>query len=181
MADAVIRIKRQEGFTVLPNGLLRDPRLTLKTKGLFCMMLSFPEDWTFSVGGLMSVCDTGGDALRSALGELEEAGYLERERTHSESGRFGGSVYTLHEVSSIPLSENPPMAEDIPMSGFPTLGEPTSENPQVQNKDYINTPYSPPEGDGGEPPVKAGKQICASMLITMPTAKLSAQIEMKEC
>ena len=46
MADTVIRIKREEGFTVLPNALLRDQRLSLKTKGLFCMMLSFPGDWS---------------------------------------------------------------------------------------------------------------------------------------
>ena len=150
MADTVIRIKREDGFTVLPNGLLRDPRLSLKTKGLFCMMLSFPGDWSYSIGGLVAVCGAGKDAIRGALRELETAGYLDRERSHDEGGRFAGSVYTLREVSSIPLAENPTMEEDAPMSDFPTSEKPTSENPTLQNKDNINTPYSPPEGD--QPP-----------------------------
>ena len=130
MADTVIRIKREEGFTVLPNALLRDQRLSLKTKGLFCM---------------------GRDAIRSALRELEAAGYLEREKVHGERGRFSGTVYTLHTVSKTPWTENPPMVEtgeaDPPLTGFPTTADPTTENPPLQNKDNINTPYSPPEGD----------------------------------
>lgn len=151
MADTVIRIKREEGFTVLPNALLRDQRLSLKTKGLFCMMLSFPGDWSYSVGGLVSVCGAGRDAIRSALRELEAAGYLEREKVHGERGRFSGTVYTLHTVSKTPWTENPPMVEtgeaDPPLTDYPTTADPTTENPPLQNKDNINTPYSPPEGD----------------------------------
>jgi len=148
MAETVIRIKREEGFTVLPNSLLRDSRLSLKTKGLFCMMLSFPGDWSYSIGGLVSICGAGRDAIRGALRELEAAGYLERERAHDTGGRFSGVVYTLHEQSCTPLSGNPSVDGDTPMSDFPTSENPTSENPTLQNKDYINTPYSPPEGEG---------------------------------
>ena len=36
---------------------------------------------------------------------------------------------------------------DPPLTGFPTTADPTTENPPLQNKDNINTPYSPPEGD----------------------------------
>lgn len=151
MADTVIRIKREEGYTVLPNALLRDRRLSLKTKGLFCMMLSFPGDWSYSVGGLVSVCGAGRDAIRSALRDLEAAGYLEREKVHGERGRFSGTVYTLHTVSKTPWTENPPTVEpgeaDSPLTDYPATADPTADNPPLQNKDYINTPYSPPEGD----------------------------------
>ena len=44
MAD-VIRVQRSGGYTVLPNGILRDTGLSLKTKGLFAIILSLPEDW----------------------------------------------------------------------------------------------------------------------------------------
>ena len=39
MAD-VIQVQRSGGYTVLPNGILRDTGLSLKTKGLFAIILS---------------------------------------------------------------------------------------------------------------------------------------------
>lgn len=157
MSD-VIRVQRSSGYTVLPNGILRDANLSLKTKGLFAIILSLPEDWDYSVAGLAAVAGCGRDAIRSALNEMEQAGYLTRARSHGESGKFTGMVYTIRDHSE-PLSENPTMDGDAPLSGFPTSDEPTladpsSENPtqlnkELQSKDLIN-PHSPPEGERPE-------------------------------
>lgn len=154
MAD-VIRVQRSSGYTVLPNGILRDTGLSLKTKGLFAIILSLPEDWDYSVAGLATVAGCGRDAIRSALAEMEKGGYLSRSRSHGDGGKFTGIVYTIRDQAE-PLSENPTMAEEAPLSGFPILAEPmlaepSSENPtqlnkDIQNKDLIN-PHSPPEGD----------------------------------
>lgn len=154
MAD-VIRVQRSSGYTVLPNGILRDTGLSLKTKGLFAIILSLPEDWDYSVAGLATVAGCGRDAIRSALGEMETAGYLRRTRSHGEGGKFAGVIYDIRDVAA-PLSENPTMVEEEPLSGKPTTVEPTlekpsSENPtqlnkELQSKDLIN-PHSPPEGD----------------------------------
>ena len=154
MAD-VIRVQRSIGYTVLPNGILRDTGLSLKTKGLFAIILSLPEDWDYSVAGLATVAGCGRDAIRSALGEMETAGYLRRTRSHGEDGKFAGVIYDIRDVAA-PLSENPTMEEEAPLSGNPTSAEPTlekpsSENPtqlnkDISNKDLIN-PHSPPPGD----------------------------------
>ena len=138
-----------------PNGILRDTGLSLKTKGLFAIILSLPEDWDYSVAGLATVAGCGRDAIRSALGEMETAGYLRRTRSHGEDGKFAGVIYDIRDVAA-PLSENPTMEEDAPLSGKPTSAEPTlekpsSENPtqlnkDISNKDLIN-PHSPPPGD----------------------------------
>ena len=154
MAD-VIRVQRSGGYTVLPNGILRDTGLSLKTKGLFAIILSLPEDWDYSVAGLATVAGCGRDAIRSALGEMEQAGYLRRTRSHGEGGKFAGVIYDIRDVAA-PLSENPTMEEEAPLSGKPTSAEltlekPSSENPtqlnkELQSKDLI-TPHSPPPGD----------------------------------
>ena len=154
MAD-VIRVRRSGGYTVLPNGILRDTGLSLKTKGLFAIILSLPEDWDYSVAGLATVAGCGRDAIRSALGEMEQAGYLIRTRSHGEGGKFAGVIYDIRDVA-VPLSENPTMEEEAPLSGKPTSAEPTLEKPSSENptqlnkdlskKDLIN-PHSPPEGD----------------------------------
>ena len=155
MAD-VIRVQRSIGYTVLPNGILRDTGLSLKTKGLFAIILSLPETWDYSVAGLATVAGCGRDAIRSALGEMEQAGYLTRTRSHGEGGKFTGVIYNIRDQAE-PLSENPTMVEEEPSSGKPTTVEPTlekpsSENPTQLNKDLSNkdliNPHSPPEGDG---------------------------------
>ena len=70
MADSIIRGKRQ-GFTVLYNSVLRDNRLSLKTKGLFAIMQSFPDNWEYNVKGLSTRVGVGRDGIRGCLRELE--------------------------------------------------------------------------------------------------------------
>ena len=65
-------------FTHVENTVFFDHALSLKAKGLLSMMLSLPEDWVYSVEGLVSLCKEGRDAVRSALAELEDAGYMVR-------------------------------------------------------------------------------------------------------
>lgn len=143
MADGVIRIKRSGGYTVLPNGILRDTGLSLKTKGLFAIILSLPGDWDYSVAGLATVAGCGRDAIRSALGEMERAGYLTRTRSHGAGGKFNGVIYNIRDQAE-PLSGKPTAVE-------PTLEKPSSENPTQLNKERLSkdfiTPHSPPEGD----------------------------------
>lgn len=152
------RFERKGGFTVLTNGVLRDPRLSLKTKGLFAVISSLPDDWRYSVSGLASFCGVGRDAIRAALKELETAGYLTREQLHGEQGKFGGNAYVLREESVLPLSEST-TAEVSPLPGFPLTANPLTENPTLQNKDkqkkdLTNTPIVPQEGDGASKPQK---------------------------
>ena len=157
----MIQIQRSGGYTVLPNGILRDTGLSLKTKGLFAIILSLPEGWDYSVTGLATVAGCGRDAIRGALKEMEAAGYLTRQRAHGEGGKFTGVVYTIRDTAE-PLSGNPTMDDPAPLSGKPTTDNPTSEKPSSENptqlnkdlssKDLSNTPLPP---KGGAVPEKA--------------------------
>ena len=160
MAD-MIQIQRSGGYTVLPNGILRDTGLSLKTKGLFAITLSLPEGWDYSVAGLATVAGCGRDAIRGALKEMEAARYLTRQRAHGEGGKFTGVVYTIRDTAE-PLSGKPTMDDPAPLSGKPTTDNPTtdfptSENPtqlnkDLSSKDLSNTPLPP---KGGAVPEKA--------------------------
>lgn len=132
MADSKIRFDRSGGFTVLPNGVLRDSRLSLKTKGLFAILASLPPDWEYTVSGLAVVCGVGRDAVRGALKELEAARYLEREQAHGDAGRFSGNVYIIHEVSTCPDVQ--------PLPGFPSTDNPSTENPLTEKPLTGNPP-----------------------------------------
>ena len=157
----MIQIQRSGGYTVLPNGILRDTGLSLKTKGLFAIILSLPEGWDYSVAGLATVAGCGRDAIRGALKEMEAARYLTRQRAHGEGGKFTGVVYTIRDTAE-PLSGKPTMDDPAPLSGKPTTDNPTtdfptSENPtqlnkDLSSKDLSNTPLPP---KGGAVPEKA--------------------------
>ena len=143
MAESVIKGRRR-GFTMIYNSVLKDTRLDLKTKGFFAVMMSFPEEWEYTVKGLAQVMNIGKDAVRTCLKQLEEAGYLIREQGR-EGGRFSQNVYVLLEESASPLS-------DLPYTVKPSTDLPCTVNPTqyktIENKDSNNIPPISPTGEG---------------------------------
>lgn len=88
---SVIRVQKNKNYTVMSNVHLKDRRLSLKAKGLLSMILSFPDDWSYSINGLVSVCKENVTAVKSALSELKDCGYLKVTKLNpneTESGRF---------------------------------------------------------------------------------------------
>ena len=67
-------------------------------------MLSLPDDWEFSENGLQAILRDGQTSVRSAVKELESAGFLSRTRERDESGRMGRCVWI---VCDYPHFENP--------------------------------------------------------------------------
>ena len=174
MGETTITSGRKNGYTVLTNTVLKDRRLRLQTKGLFAIMTSFPEGWSYSVAGLCAVTGAGKAAVKSCLDELQAAGYLRRTQEHQKDGTFGAAVYVLYdEPPDLPLSENQPTdenAEDPPLADYPPTdkpptGEPPTDNQPLLNKQVLNKqdipPYNPPKGDGGGKKKKASKYALA--------------------
>lgn len=69
-------MEKNRGYTVMSNHHLRNKDLSLKAKGL----LSLPEDWDFTLKGLSLINREQIDAIRAAVKELEQAGYIVRSR-----------------------------------------------------------------------------------------------------
>ena len=115
MSDTFKQEKLKD-FTIIRNSIFKDYTLSAKAKGVACQLLSLPPAWDYSVRGLVTLFNDGEASIRSALNELEEAGYLRREQNREE-GKFGKSVYIITDMlkSEKPCVENP-LAE-IPMAG----------------------------------------------------------------
>lgn len=97
MASYYQRVKRTYGYTIMSNYHLRDMNLSLKASGLLSLVLSLPEDWQYSVKGLTAIVKEGESAVKSALQELEQHGYLRRTEIRTESGKFQGLEYIFLE------------------------------------------------------------------------------------
>jgi len=82
------RAPREQGFTVLQNDTLEDDRLSWEALGLLSFLLSKPDDWTVSKQHLISCRDAGDHKIKRILRELQEAGYLSRQRKQDEEGKF---------------------------------------------------------------------------------------------
>ena len=93
---AVFRLERTRDYTVMSNHHLRDKRLSLKAKGLLSQMLSLPEDWDYTLSGLAYINRESKDAIRSAINELERAGYVQRHQDF-----FHGLLRVAQELSHI--------------------------------------------------------------------------------
>ena len=72
----VIRVEKTKDYTVMSNYHLKDKNLTLKAKGLLSVILSLPDNWEYSVEGLVAICKENETAVKSALKELKQNGYL---------------------------------------------------------------------------------------------------------
>lgn len=136
---AVFRVEKSRDYTVMSNCHLRDKGLSLKAKGLLSQMLSLPEDWDYTLSGLSHINRESKDAIRSAVNELEAAGYIQRRQTTDASGKFSGNEYVIHEspVTTEPSLEKP--SSGNPTTDNPSTGKPSSENPTQLNIDITNT------------------------------------------
>lgn len=73
---AVIRVVKNKDYTVMSNAHLHDKRLSLKAVGLLSIVLSLPDDWHYTVKGLVGSVKDGKDSVESAIKELKKNGYL---------------------------------------------------------------------------------------------------------
>jgi len=124
-----VRLAFEGHFTQIPNDWLRDGNLSLKAKGLLAQLLSHSDGWSVSIQSLAKANQCGKDAIRSAVKELEDNGYLVRSQNRQESGEFGETVWLT----------------SSPVAGSPIAGNPTPVNPTPKNTNLENT--KPKYGD----------------------------------
>lgn len=97
---SVVRVHKNTDFTIMSNHHLRNMKLSLKAVGFMSKLLGLPDDWCYSIAGLVKICKEGETAVRSALHELIDEKYVYVEKlppNYSESGRFE-YVYHIYEI-----------------------------------------------------------------------------------
>lgn len=131
---AIKRVKKEMNYTIINNTGLKDKSLSLKAKGLLAYMLSLPDDWIFYETELIKHSKDGRDSIRGGLKELEDKGYLVRERARDDLGKLKGTDWLLYET---PQNVNIPTFP--PKTDFPMLGKPMLDNPMLGNPTLLST------------------------------------------
>jgi hypothetical protein len=119
----IITRKRNSNYTTISNVFLRDIRLSCKAKGILAVIMGLPDDWDFSIRGILSITKEGRDAVYSAIKELKDYGYCEVSEQKDNNGKFKGYSYCFSDEALLqPYPENP-----LP------------ENPLPENPPQLNT------------------------------------------
>ena len=171
---AVFRIEKTRDYTVMSNHHLRNTNLSLKAKGLLSLMLSLPEEWDYTTKGLARICKDGVDSICAGVRELEEQGYVIRERVRNPNGQLGSRIVYSMEQPRPPEREKPERENpvlDNPEQALPVLEEPEQGKPaqlntkesskqkskkELSSTETSNPIQSNPQPLTGTPPAETG-------------------------
>lgn len=142
-------------FTQIANLVFRDPRLHAKSMGVFGHISTHRDGYGITAETIAASMADGVSAVRGALRELEQYGYLVRRRERRTNGTLGETVYEITDMPEGLLLGAPALGEDqgsapqpdsenrtlaatsenveLPRSE-PTCDSPTLEKPPVENR-----------------------------------------------
>ena len=154
---AVYKVHKTQNYTVMSNTHLRDKNMSLKAKGLLSVMLSLPDSWDYSINGLCAISKENVTAIKSALNELKELGYLVVTKlmpSETESGRIE-YIYDIYESPKQAIEKQG--IENLHLENLP-LEKHTQLNTNESNTKKSNTK-------------KANKDNITAIRFTQPTVE----------
>lgn len=131
----------QHSFTMVPNQILRDSRLSWGARGLMTFIVNQKPGHSLSRDELVTASPMGRKGLKTLIDELREFGYLEISQSR-ECGKFGASTM---------VAKLPSVSHSEPLTGLPSTVAPStvSEHTPLNTKVINNTNLPPivPRGD----------------------------------
>lgn len=119
------------GFTLILDEVLRDSRLSYRARGILAAILSRPDNWTTTAEQLAAEGKEGRDAVRSALKELDDAGYIERRKEQVERGRWTTRTIVYDRPRTTPPATDQAPA-DKAAAPTPDNPSPVADNPSPE-------------------------------------------------
>lgn len=87
----VIRVNKSKDYVTMSNYHFKEKDMSLKAKGLLSEMLSLPDNWDYSIRGLVAINKENESSIKSTLEELKKFGYLKITKllpNQTKSGRI---------------------------------------------------------------------------------------------
>lgn len=139
---SVFRLNRNKNYTVMSNYHFKDKNLSLKAKGLLSQMLSLPDDWDYTIAGLCKLNKENETAIRTALNELKEFGYLVVIKLMPDKTESGRIEY-IYDIYESPRADNQSTEkqgiENLGLENQPQLNTNNKGTKELNTKDTTNT------------------------------------------
>jgi hypothetical protein len=108
------------------------------------LILSLPDNWNYTIGGLVSLCIESESAVKSGLEELKEYGYLriDKIKPNKENGGKYTYIYNIFEQPhKNQEGENQPL-ENQGIENQPVENTPLYKDTDISNTNVLNTNIS---------------------------------------
>jgi hypothetical protein len=159
------RSRHAQQYVVIPNAIARDTRLSFLARGLLVMLLSLPPDWRVTTDMLAEDNPDSRTAIRAAMRELREIGYVELRTERGKDGRtrrhhevFDTDSTNRAHAALGATCENDVYPQVAPKAGIPAVGKPafkkkykTSSRPHADAREEAETGPKPCPGCGRAP------------------------------
>ena len=113
---AVLKNKTQGNFTIVSQSIMRDRNLSIAERGMLITLLSLPDNRHLTIKGLCEILPDGKDKKGSTLNSLIDKGYVIRERSMGENGKFDSMDLEVHET---PVKKEPNVHTTGDLSPYP--------------------------------------------------------------
>ena len=124
---SVFRVNKTKDYVTMSKTHLKEKDMSLKAKGLLSEMLGLPDEWDYSINGLVSINKENESAIKSTLAELKEFGYLKVTKLLPNATASGRIEY-IYDIYEDPLQEGKKQeVENLPL-----------ENQSVENQRQLN-------------------------------------------
>lgn len=100
-------VHKDTNYTTISTLHLKRKDMSLKAKGLLSLMLALDDNWKYSIKGLCGICQENETAIKSALAELKDCGYLVVRKNLPDKNN-GGRIsyeYDIYELPQIQQGE----------------------------------------------------------------------------
>lgn len=162
---SIIRVERQErrSFTIIENQAITDDNLSWEALGLLVWLLSKPDGWTVKRDGVVGTRRCGKDKVDRMLDELEQAGYLTREKVRAPNGTY----YIESVVRERPSQSGKPAVDSGKSASHSGLTG--AVNPPLLKTELVRTKENTTMSNGSKPSddaltvddvVQAWNEIC---------------------
>ena len=141
---AVLKNKTQGNYTLVSQRIMHDKNLSLTERGMLLTLLSLPDNWHLTIRGLCQILPDGKERISKTLNSLIEKGYVTREQSRGDRGKFDSTNLEVHEspvVKSTHDGENEEkeFAKDkVGETKTKTDISPCPENRDTANQDTAN-------------------------------------------
>lgn len=125
-----------DNFTILSNDVLNDRRLSFRARGVLIWLLSKPVDWRTRSEAIAAQSDRDGrDAIRSAMRELADLGYLVRTKMQDPETGHWSTTSTIYEEPIIEADDSDLPGPDNLIPGSASVGRcgalPSTDSPRT--------------------------------------------------
>lgn len=118
----------KSNFTIIQNSVLRDENLSFRARGVLASILSRPDNWNTTADNLARESKEGRNAILTVLKELEDAGYMKRNKYRNDKGQW---------IWESLVFDTPQSIVQKPYDGHPSADEPNSGEPSAEIQTLI--------------------------------------------